>query len=112
MEAGERLARHRLIDQLLSVPNCGRMSRLSEKSHGLLTKILRAVSEKSRIKLEKITRENFVKLGERNISDFQKKEASEMMPRIFPTIDEKDETHQMMMEIELPLIIEPGGTSC
>ena len=39
-----------------------------------------------------------------NISEFQKKKASGTMSNDFPTIDEKDETHQTMMEIE-PLLI-------
>ena len=50
--------------------------------------------------------EDFVKWGEGNISDFQKKKARGIMSSVFPTIDEKDETHKTMMEVE-PLL----GTS-
>ena len=73
-----------------------RLSRMSEKSHELLTKILGAVPESSWDDMEEIVGEDFV--SERNISEFQRKKAD------FPTIDEKDETHQMMMKIE-PLLI-------
>ena len=45
---------HRLIDQLFSLPKCIRLTRLSIKSHELLTKILRAVPERSKDELEEI----------------------------------------------------------
>ena len=41
------------------------------------------------------------------MSEFQNKKASGMISNDFPKIDEKDETHQMMMEIE-PLLIALG----
>ena len=94
---------HRLIDQLFSMPKRVRVSRMSETSHELLTKILWAVPERSRDRLKEIVGENFVKLGDGNVSNFQKKKASGMMANDFPTIDEKDEIHQMTMEKE-PLL--------
>ena len=42
----------------------------------------------------------FVNLGYGNISEFQKEKASGTLSNDFPTIDEKDEMHQTMMEIE------------
>ena len=48
-----------------------------------------------------------MKLGDGNIIEFQKKKATGTIANDFPTIDEKDETHQMMMEIE-PLLIASG----
>ena len=86
--------------QLFSVPKRVRLSRMSEKPHELLTKILRAVPERSRDEIEEIVGDNFKKWGEGNISEFQRKKAKGMMSSDFPTIDEKDETHQTMMEIE------------
>ena len=95
---------HRLIDQLFSVPKCVRLSRMSEKSHELVRKILGAFPERSSDELEDIVGEDFVKLGEGNqlgegswpkkIGEFQKKKARGMMSSDFPTIDEKDETHR------------------
>ena len=59
----EARTQHRSIDQLFSVPKCVRLSRMSEKSHELLAKILRAVPERSRDKLEKIVGEFFHEVG-------------------------------------------------
>ena len=79
------------------MPKCVRLSRMSEKSHELLKKILRAVPERSKDELEEIVGEDFVKWGEGNISEFQRKKARRIMSSDFPTIDEKDKTHQTMM---------------
>ena len=57
--------------KLISVPKCVSLSRTSEKSQELLQKILRAVPERSRDEIEEIVREDFVKWGEGNISDFE-----------------------------------------
>ena len=74
---------HRLIDQLFSVPKCVRLSSMSEKSHELLVKILRAAPEGSRDQLEEIVGEDFAKLGDGIISEFQKKKASGTMSNDF-----------------------------
>ena len=80
---------------------------MSEKFHEPLTRILREVPERSRDEIEEIVGEDFVKWEEGNISNFQRKKAKGMMSSDFPTIDEKDETHQTMMEIK-PLLIASG----
>ena len=80
---------------------------MSEGSRELLRKILRAVPERPRDELEEIVREDFVKWGEGNLSEFQKKKAKGIMSSDFTTIDEKDETHQTMMEVE-PLLVASG----
>ena len=98
---------HRLIAQLFSALKCVRLSRMSEKSRELLAKILRAVSQRSRDKIEEIVGGDFVNWGEGNISEFQRKKAKGMMSSNFPTIDQKDEMHQTMIEIE-PLLIASG----
>ena len=77
---------------------------MSEKFHEPLTRILREVPERSRDEIEEIVGEDFVKWGEGNISNFQRKKAKGMMSSDIPTIDEKDETHQTMMEIKSLLI--------
>ena len=38
------------------------------------------------------------------VSDFQKEKKSGVLANDFPTIDEKDETHQVVMEIEQLLL--------
>ena len=45
-----------------------------------------------------------MKQGDGKVNVYQGKEASGRMVNDFPTIDEKNETHQMMREIEPPLI--------
>ena len=46
-------------------------------------------------------------MGEGNISEFQKKKAKGIMSSDFRMMDEKDEMHQTMMEIE-PLLVASG----
>ena len=70
-------------------------------------KILLEVPERSREEVAEIVGEKFVKLGDGNVSDFQKKKASGTMANTIPIVDEIDETHQMMMEVE-PLLIASG----
>ena len=57
---------------------------MSKKSHELLTKIIRAVPERSRDEIEEIVGEEFVKWSEGNISEFQRKKAKGMMSSEFP----------------------------
>ena len=68
---------HRLIDQLFLMPKCVRLTKGSEKFYELLTKILRALPERSRDELEKIKGGNFMKLGTVNVRDFQKRKRVE-----------------------------------
>ena len=74
---------------------------MSENFYELLKKIPRDVAERCRDELREIA--DSVKLGNGNVIGRWKK-ASGMIANDFPTNDEKDETHQMMMEIELLLI--------
>ena len=69
---------------------------MSEKFYDLFTKILRDVPERSKDELKEIA--DSVKLGNGNVIGRRKK-ASRMIANDFPTNDEKDETHQMMMEM-------------
>ena len=80
---------------------------MSGNPHEPLTKIFRAIPERSRNRLEKKVGKDFVKLGDGNISEIHKKKASGTMSNDFSTTDERKETHQMMMEIE-PLLIASG----
>ena len=62
------------------MPKCVRVTKTSEKAHELLTKILRAVPERSRDELEGIVGENFAKVDDGKISEFQKKKRVESFP--------------------------------
>ena len=86
-----------LVDQLFSVPKCVSFARMSERSYNLLTKIIRAVPKRSEGELQDVVGEEFMRLSEGNMSEFQKKKASGALPIKFPTMDEKDYVHRIMM---------------
>ena len=92
-----------LVDQLFSVPKCVRLARMSERSYVLLAKIIRAVSKRSEGELQVIAGEEFRRLNEGNVSEFQMQKASGAVPTEFPAIEEKDDVHRIMMEVE-PLL--------
>ena len=94
-----------LIDQLFSVPKCVRLARMSERSYDLLAKIFWAVPKRSEGELQDVLQvgEEFMRLNEGNVSEFQKQKASGALPTEFPTIEEKDDLHRIMMEVE-PLL--------
>ena len=92
-----------LIDQLFSVPKCVRLARMSERSYDLLTKIIRAVPKRSEGEFQDIVGEDFMRLSEGNVSEFQRKKASGVLPTELPTIGEKDDVHWIMTEVE-PLL--------
>ena len=68
---------HRLIDQLFLMPKCVRLTKGSKKFYEFLTKMLRALPERSRDELEEIRGRNFMKLGTVKVSDFQKRKRVE-----------------------------------
>ena len=92
-----------LIDQLFSVPKCVRLARMSERSYDLLAKIFRAVPKRSEGELQDVVGEEFLRLNEGNVSEFQKQKASGALPTEFRTIEEKDDLHRILMEVE-PLL--------
>ena len=92
-----------LVDQLFSGPKCVRLARMSERSYDLLAKIIRAVPKRSEGELQDVVGEEFMRLNEGNVSEFQKQKASGALPTEFPTIEEKNEVHRIMMEVE-PLL--------
>ena len=92
-----------LVDQLFSMPKCVRLARMSEKSYDFLAKIIRAVPKRSEGELQDLVSEEFTRLNEGNVSEFQKQKSSGALPTEFPTIEEKDEVHRIMMEVE-PLL--------
>ena len=92
-----------LVDQLFSVPKCVRLARMSKRSYDLLAKIIRAVPKRSEGELQDVVGEEFMRLNEGNVSEFQKQKASGALPTEFPTIEEKDDVQRIMMEVE-PLL--------
>ena len=92
-----------LVDQFFSVPKCVRLARMSERSYDLLAKIFRAVPKRSKGELQDVVGEEFMRLNEGNVSEFEKQKASGALPTEFPTIEEKDDLHRILMEVE-PLL--------
>ena len=92
-----------VVDQLFSVPKCVRLARMSERSYDLLVKIIRAVPKRSEGELQDVVGEEFMRLNEGNVSEFQKQKASGALPTEFHTIEEKDDMHRIMVEVE-PLL--------
>ena len=92
-----------LVDQLFSVPKCVRLARMSERSYDLLAKNFRAVPKRSEGELQDVVGEEFMRLNEGNVSEFEKQKASGALPTEFPTIEEKDDLHRILMEVE-PLL--------
>ena len=92
-----------LVDQLFSVPKCVRLARMSERSYDLLAEFIRAVPKRSEGELQDVVREESMRLNEGNVSEFQKQKASGALPTEFPTIEEKDDVHRIIMEVE-PLL--------
>ena len=99
-----------LVDQLFSVPKCVRLARRSERSYDLLTKIIQAVPKRSEGELQDVVGEEFMRLNEGNVSELQKQKASGALPTEFPIIDEKDDVHMIIMEVE-PLLGASGYRS-
>ena len=92
-----------LVEQLFSAPKCVRLARMSERSYDLLAKIFRAVPKRSEGELQDVVGEEFLRLNECNVSEFQKQKASGALPTEFPTIEEKGYLHRILMEVE-PLL--------
>ena len=85
------------------MPKCVTLARMSERSYDLLTQIVRAVRKRSEGELQDVVGEGFMSLSAGIVSEFQKKKASGALPTEFPTMDEKDDVHRIMMEVE-PLL--------
>ena len=92
-----------LIDMIFSVPKCVRLARMSERSYDLLAKIFRAVPKRSEGELQDVVGEEFMRLNEGNVSEFHNQKASGALPTEFPVMEEKDDLHRIMMEVE-PLL--------
>ena len=78
---------------------------MSEKTYELLCRIFSAVSERTKEELESILGKNFNGYVSGNFSDFerQKQRGSTIRNYNNNTVDENDEVHRVMMEVE-PLL--------
>ena len=76
---------------------------MSEGSYDFLGKIIRAVPKRSEGELQDVVGEDFMRLKKGNASEFQKQKASGALPTEFPAIEDKDDVHRTMMEVD-PLL--------
>ena len=96
-----------IVDQAFSVPKCVRLTRMSEKSYELLCKMFSAVPERTKEELESILGRKFMGYVSGNFSDFERQKERGSTVTDYKTVDENDEVHRVMMEVE-PLLEASG----
>ena len=92
-----------LVDQAFSVPKCVRLARMSEKLYKLLCKLFAAVAGRTKNELEPIMGQKFVGYASGNFSDFERNKQRGSPATDYNAVDENDEIHRVMMEVEPPL---------
>ena len=96
-----------IVDQAFSVPKCVRLARMSEKSYKLLCKIFSAVPERTKEELEPILGNKFMGYASGNFSDIERQKQKGSTATDYNAVDENDEIHRVMMEVE-PLLEASG----
>ena len=96
-----------IVDQAFSVLKCVRLARMSEKFEVLLCKMFSAIPEKTEKELERILGKKFMGYASGNFSDFERQKQKESIVTDYNAVDENDEVHQVMMEVE-PLLEASG----
>ena len=92
-----------IVDQAFSVPKCVRLARMSEKSYELLCKMFSAVPERTKEELESILGKKFMGYASGNFRDFERKKQKGSTFTDYNAVNENDEVHRAMMEVE-PLL--------
>ena len=96
-----------IVDQAFSVPKCVRLARMSEKFYKLLRKMFSAVPERTKEELETILGKKFMGYASGNFSDFERQKQKGSTVTDYNAVDENDEVHRAMMEVE-PLLEASG----
>ena len=91
------------MDQAFSVPKCVRLARMSEKTYELLCKMFSGVLERTKEELEPILGKKFMGYVSVNFSDFERQKQKGSTATDYNAVDQTDEIHQVMMELE-PLL--------
>ena len=89
-----------IMDQAFSVPKCVRLTRKSKKFYELLCKMFSAVPERTKEDLESILGRKFMGNVSGNFSDFERQKQRGSTVTDYKTVDESDEVHRVMMEVE------------
>ena len=92
-----------IVEQAFSVPKCVRLARMSEKSYDLLCKMFAAVPERTKRELEPILGKKFMGYVSGSFSDFERQKQKGSTATDYSAVDENDEIHRGMMEVE-PLL--------
>ena len=96
-----------IVHQVFSVPKCVRLTRMSEKSYELLCKMLSAVPERTKEELESMLGRKFMGYVSGNFSDLERQKQRGSTVTDYNKVDENDEVHRVMMEVE-PLLEASG----
>ena len=96
-----------IVDQAFSVPKCVRLARMSEKSYELLCKMFSAVPERTKEELESLLGKMFMGYMSGNFRDFERQKQRGSTVTYYKTVDENDEVHRVMMEVET--LLEASG---
>ena len=95
------------MDHAFSVPKCVRLARMSEKSYEFLYRIFSAVPERTKEELEPILVKKFMGYASGNFSDLERQKQKGSTATDYNAVDENDEIHRVMMEVE-PLLEASG----
>ena len=96
-----------IVDQAFSVPKCVRLARMSEKFYELLYKMFSAVPERIKEELESILGKKLMGYASGNFSDFERQKQKGSTVTEYNAVDENDEVHRVMMEVEA--LLEASG---
>ena len=89
-----------IVDRAFSVPKCVRLAKMSEKSYELLCKMFAAVPKRTKEELELILGRKFMGYVSGNFSDFERQKQKGSTVTDYNTVEENDEVHRAMMEVE------------
>ena len=76
---------------------------MSEKLYKLLCKLFAALAGRTKNELEPIMGQKFVGYASGNFSDFERNKQRGSPATDYNAVDENDEIHRVMMEVEPPL---------
>ena len=105
--AADVKSKRTIVDQAFSVPKCVRLARMSEKLYKLLCKLFAAVPGRTKNELEPILGKKFVGYSSGNFSDFERNKQRGSTATDYNAVDENDEIHRVIMEME-PLLEASG----
>ena len=95
-----------IVDQAFSVPKCVRLARMSEKSYEFLCKIISTVPKRTKKELESTLGKKFMRYASGIFRDFERQKQKGSTVTDYIAVDENDEVHRVMMEVE-PLLEAP-----